>query len=57
MREAQNGGQGRHPHTGTGTDQGDYMGIPPTGKAVMYNEIFISIVAADPLDGSLLLRG
>ena len=25
----------------TGTHQGDYMGIPPTGKAVTYNEIFI----------------
>jgi steroid delta-isomerase-like uncharacterized protein len=25
----------------TGTHQGDYMGIPPTGKSVTYNEIFI----------------
>jgi hypothetical protein len=25
----------------TGTHQGDYMGVPPTGKSVTYNEIFI----------------
>jgi steroid delta-isomerase-like uncharacterized protein len=25
----------------TGTHQGDYMGLPPTGKSVAYNEIFI----------------
>jgi steroid delta-isomerase-like uncharacterized protein len=25
----------------TGTHQGDYMGLPPTGKPVAYNEIFI----------------
>jgi predicted ester cyclase len=25
----------------TGTHRGDYMGIPPTGKSVTYNEIFI----------------
>ena len=28
--------------TVTGTHQGDYMGIPPTGKSVTYNEIFIA---------------
>jgi steroid delta-isomerase-like uncharacterized protein len=26
----------------TGTQQGEYMGIPPTGKSVTYNEIFIA---------------
>ena len=25
----------------TGTQQGEYMGLPPTGKSVTYNEIFI----------------
>jgi steroid delta-isomerase-like uncharacterized protein len=25
----------------TGTHRGEYMGIPPTGKSVKYNEIFI----------------
>lgn len=25
----------------TGTHRGEYMGVPPTGKAVTYNEIFI----------------
>jgi predicted ester cyclase len=25
----------------TGTHRGEYMGLPPTGKAVTYNEIFI----------------
>ena len=28
-------------NTVTGTHQGDYMGCPPTGKPVTYNEIFI----------------
>ena len=31
--------------TVTGTHQGDYMGIPPTGKPVAYNEIFIVRIA------------
>ena len=28
-------------NTVTGTHQGDYMGLPPTGKSVKYNEIFV----------------
>jgi hypothetical protein len=28
-------------NTVTGTHQGEYMGLPPTGKSVIYNEIFI----------------
>jgi steroid delta-isomerase-like uncharacterized protein len=28
-------------NTVTGTHQGEYRGLPPTGKAVSYNEIFI----------------
>jgi predicted ester cyclase len=27
--------------TVTGTHRGDYAGLPPTGKSVTYNEIFI----------------
>jgi predicted ester cyclase len=29
-------------NTVTGTHQGEYMGLPPTGKSVTYNEIFIA---------------
>jgi hypothetical protein len=28
-------------HTVTGTNQGAYMGRPPTGRSVTYNEIFV----------------
>jgi steroid delta-isomerase-like uncharacterized protein len=28
-------------NTVTGTHQGEYMGLPPTGKSVIYNEIII----------------
>jgi steroid delta-isomerase-like uncharacterized protein len=28
-------------NTVTGTHQGEYLGLPPTGKSVAYNEIFI----------------
>ena len=33
-------------NTVTGTHQGEYMGLPPTGKSVTYNEIFIVRFAA-----------
>jgi steroid delta-isomerase-like uncharacterized protein len=29
-------------NTVTGTHQGEYMGVPPTGKSVTYSEIFIA---------------
>ena len=29
-------------NTVTGTHQGEYMGLPPTGRSVSYNEIFIN---------------
>jgi predicted ester cyclase len=31
----------------TGTHRGEYMGLPPTGKSVTYNEIFIVRFAND----------
>jgi predicted ester cyclase len=36
-------------NTVTGTHQGEYMGIQPTGKPVTYNEIFIFRFAGDRL--------
>jgi steroid delta-isomerase-like uncharacterized protein len=33
-------------NTVTGTHHGEYMGLPPTGKSVTYNEIFIVRFAA-----------
>jgi steroid delta-isomerase-like uncharacterized protein len=29
-------------NTVTGTHQGEYMGVPPTGKSVTYDEVFIA---------------
>jgi steroid delta-isomerase-like uncharacterized protein len=35
------GDKGVYRNTVTGTHQGEYRGLPPTGKSVTYNEIFI----------------
>ncbi|WP_328536713.1 ester cyclase [Streptomyces sp. NBC_00344] len=34
-------------NTVTGTHQGEYMGLPPTGRSVSYDEIFIFRFAGD----------
>ncbi|MFC1413579.1 ester cyclase [Streptacidiphilus sp. N1-12] len=34
-------------NTVTGTHRGEYLGLPPTGKPVSYNEIFICRFAGD----------
>lgn len=34
-------------NTVTGTHLGEYMGVPPTGKSVTYNEIFVVRLADD----------
>lgn len=34
-------------NTVTGTHLGEYMGVPPTGKSVTYNEIFVVRIADD----------
>jgi steroid delta-isomerase-like uncharacterized protein len=39
-------------NTVTGTHQGEYMGLPPTGRTVTYNEIFIARFAGGRIAGT-----